>query len=212
MDASQEQTDAESFAVMEPEADGFRNYQKRAFTVSPEAMLVDQAQLLTLSAPEMTVLVGGLRVLGANVGQSKHGVFTTKVGALTNDFFVNLLDMGTIWKPTSDKAETFEGRDRKTGAPEVDGHPCGSRVRLELAVAGPRRGLCTGRCEGEVRPRLRRGLEQGDEPGPLRPHVGFAEHLHRSMHTGHIIPMRHASVRVPRPLKATDAAVLPRSC
>jgi catalase-peroxidase len=114
-DAAQEQTDVESFAVMEPEADGFRNYQKKAFTLSAEEMLVDKAQLLTLSAPEMTVLVGGLRVLGANVGHSTHGVFTTRGGALTNDFFVNLLDMGTVWKPTSDAGDTFEGRDRKTG-------------------------------------------------------------------------------------------------
>jgi catalase-peroxidase len=115
-DAPQEQTDTESFAVLEPQADGFRNYQKRVFTVPAEEMLVDRAQLLTLSAPEMTVLVGGLRVLGANAGGSAHGVFTTRVGSLTNDFFVNLLDMGTVWKPTSEAGETFEGRDRSTGA------------------------------------------------------------------------------------------------
>jgi len=114
-DASQEQTDVESFALLEPQADGFRNYQKKAFAVSAEEMLVDKAQLLTLSAPEMTVLVGGLRVLGANVGQSQHGVFTKRPGALTNDFFVNLLDMGTVWKPASEAAGAFEGRDRKTG-------------------------------------------------------------------------------------------------
>jgi catalase-peroxidase len=115
MDASQKQTDVESFAVLEPEADGFRNYQKNAYTISAEEMLVDKAQLLTLSAPEMTVLVGGLRVLDTNFGLSKHGVFTKQVGKLTNDFFVNLLDMGTVWKPTSDKSDTFEGRDRKSG-------------------------------------------------------------------------------------------------
>jgi catalase-peroxidase len=114
-DASQDQTDVKSFAVMEPQADGFRNYQKKAFTVSAEEMLVDRAQLLTLSAPEMTVLVGGMRMLGTNVGQSTHGVFTRRVGLLTNDFFVNLLDMGTVWKPTSDARDTFEGRDRKAG-------------------------------------------------------------------------------------------------
>ncbi len=114
-DASQSQTDVESFAVLEPQADGFRNYQKTAFTVSAEEMLVDKAQLLTLSAPEMTVLVGGLRVLGANVNQSKHGVFSKQVDTLSNDFFVNLLDMGTIWKSTSDIGDTFEGCDRKTG-------------------------------------------------------------------------------------------------
>ena len=115
MDASQEQTDVESFSVMEPEADGFRNYSKKAYTVSAEEMLVDKAQLLTLSAPEMTVLVGGIRVLGANYDQSKHGVFTNQVGKLTNDFFVNLLDMNTKWNPASDKGEAFEGADRKTG-------------------------------------------------------------------------------------------------
>ena len=114
-DASQDQTDVKSFAVLEPEADGFRNYQKKAFTVSAEEMLVDKAHLLTLGAPEMTVLVGGLRVLGANAGQSQHGVFTKRPGTLTNDFFVNLLDMDTVWKPTSDARDTFEGRDRKTG-------------------------------------------------------------------------------------------------
>lgn len=114
-DASQEQTDAESFAVLEPQADGFRNYQKAKFTVSAEEMLIDKAQLLTLSAPEMTVLIGGLRVLGANYGQLKHGVFTKQVGKLTNDFFISLLDMNISWKPTSDATDTFEGRDRKSG-------------------------------------------------------------------------------------------------
>jgi catalase-peroxidase len=112
MDASQAQTDVVSFAVLEPMADGFRNYLKGKYTVPAEALLVDKAQLLTLTAPEMTVLVGGLRVLGANVGNSKHGVFTTKPETLSNDFFVNLLDMGTEWKAAGD---VFEGRDRKTG-------------------------------------------------------------------------------------------------
>lgn len=116
MDASQEQTDVESFAVLEPLADGFRNYQKARFTVTAEEMLVDRAQLLTLTAPEMTVLVGGLRVLGANVGQTAHGVLTQRPGTLSNDFFANLLDMGTAWKPTSEAAELFEGRDRSSGA------------------------------------------------------------------------------------------------
>jgi catalase-peroxidase len=114
-DASQEQTDVASFGVLEPVADGFRNYQKAKYAVLPEAFLLDKAQLLTLSAPEMTVLVGGLRVLGASGGSSKHGVFTTKPEALTNDFFTNLLDMGTEWKATSDAKDLFEGRDRKTG-------------------------------------------------------------------------------------------------
>ncbi|MGM3161491.1 catalase/peroxidase HPI [Dickeya undicola] len=115
MDASQEQTDVESFAVLEPIADGFRNYLKGHYSVAAEALLVDKAQLLTLSAPEMTVLVGGLRVLGANVGQASHGVFTTQPGALTNDFFVNLLDMGTTWKAAAGAEGVFEGRDRVSG-------------------------------------------------------------------------------------------------
>ncbi len=115
MDASQEQTDVDSFAVLEPIADGFRNYQKAKYAVSAEELLLDKAQLLTLSAPEMTVLVGGMRALNANVGQSQHGVFTQRPGALTNDFFVNLLDMSTSWKPAADAEDVFEGCDRKTG-------------------------------------------------------------------------------------------------
>ncbi len=115
MDASQEKTDVESFGVLEPTADGFRNYFKTEYTFTPEEMLVDKAQLLTLTAPEMTVLVGGMRVLGGNVGMAKHGVFTTRPGTLTNDFFVNLLDMGTVWKPSTDAEGVFEGRDRTTG-------------------------------------------------------------------------------------------------
>jgi catalase-peroxidase len=114
-DARQEQTDVESFAVLEPLADGFRNFQKKQYAVTAEELLVDRAQLLTLTAPEMTVLVGGLRVLGANTGKSKHGVFTKAPETLTNDFFLNLLDMGTQWKATSDAKDAFEGRDRKTG-------------------------------------------------------------------------------------------------
>ncbi|HTA92284.1 MAG TPA: catalase/peroxidase HPI [Polyangiaceae bacterium] len=114
-DASQAQTDVASFAVLEPIADGFRNYLKGKYSVPAEAMLVDKAQLLTLTAPEVTVLVGGLRVLGANAGQPKHGVFTKQPEALTNDFFVNLLDMSTEWKALSDTKDVFEGRDRKTG-------------------------------------------------------------------------------------------------
>ncbi len=114
MDASQEQTDIESFAVLEPIADGFRNYLKQKYTVSTEELLVDKAQLLTLTAPEMTVLVGGMRVLGTNYNQSAHGVFTEKKGTLSNDFFVNLLDMNTVWKPISDDKEVFEGRNRAT--------------------------------------------------------------------------------------------------
>jgi catalase-peroxidase len=115
MDASQKQTDVESFAVLEPAADGFRNYLKTKFSVPAEELMIDRAQLLTLTAPEMTVLVGGMRVLNTNFGQTKHGVFTKRPEVLTNDFFVNLLDMGTAWKAASEAHDEFEGRDRKTG-------------------------------------------------------------------------------------------------
>ncbi len=114
-DATAEQTDVESFAVLEPQADGFRNYSKQRLTLSPEEMLIDKAQLMTLTAPELTVLVGGMRVLGTNFGQTKHGVFTDRPGLLTNDFFVNLVDFGTTWKAAAGSKEVFEGRDRKTG-------------------------------------------------------------------------------------------------
>ncbi len=116
MDAAREETDVDSFAVLEPIADGFRNYRKGSSRVAAEALLVDRAQLLSLTAPEMTVLVGGLRVLGANAGPSPHGVLTRRPEVLTNDFFVNLLDMGTEWKPVPDDGDVFEGRDRKSGA------------------------------------------------------------------------------------------------
>ncbi len=126
MDASREQTDAASFAVLEPIADGFRNYLKGKYTMPAEALLIDKAQLLTLTAPEMTVLIGGMRVLNTNFGATQHGVFTKRPEALTNDFFVNLLDMGTEWKPVSKDADVFEGRERKTGAVKWTG----SRVDL----------------------------------------------------------------------------------
>jgi catalase-peroxidase len=114
-DASQDQTDVESFSVLEPAADGFRNYMKTKYAVSAEEMLIDRAQLLTLTAPEMTVLVGGMRVLNANYRGSQHGVFTMRPETLTNDFFVNLLDMDTEWKAASEDEDVFEGRDRATG-------------------------------------------------------------------------------------------------
>jgi catalase-peroxidase len=126
MDASQAQTDAQSFAPLEPTSDGFRNYVSGQQFMAAEEALVDRAQLLTLTAPEMTVLVGGLRVLGANAGQSKHGVFTKKPKTLTNDFFVNLLDMGTQWQPSAGSEGVYEGRDRKTNAVKWTG----SRVDL----------------------------------------------------------------------------------
>jgi catalase-peroxidase len=114
-DASQEQTAEKSFSVLEPAADGFRNYLKTKYSVSAEELLVDRAQLLTLTAPEMTVLVGGMRALNANFGQSRHGVFTKRAETLTNDFFVNLLDMSTTWKAASEAKDVFEGHDRLTG-------------------------------------------------------------------------------------------------
>jgi catalase-peroxidase len=125
-DASQELTDVESFAALEPSVDGFRNYAGKGHLLPAEFLLVDKANLLTLSAPEMTVLVGGLRVLGANFEQSPLGVFTARPGSLTNDFFVNLLDLGTAWKATSEDANTFEGRDLGTG----EHRWTGSRVDL----------------------------------------------------------------------------------
>ena len=114
-DASQEQTDIKSFGVIEPIADGFRNYLKTKYAVSAEELLIDRAQLLTLTAPEMTVLLGGMRVLNANFDQSHHGVFTKRPETLTNDFFVNLLDMNTTWKATSEDEDVFEGLDSATG-------------------------------------------------------------------------------------------------
>ena len=115
-DASQEQTDVESFSYLEPQADGFRNYRKGRSSVSTEALLIDKAQLLTLTAPELTVLTGGMRALNANYDGSAHGVFTDRPGQLTNDFFVNLLDMGTVWKAVEGShKELYEGSDRKTG-------------------------------------------------------------------------------------------------
>lgn len=118
MDASQEQTDVESVGYLEPVADGFRNYRKTSFTVSTEALLIDKAQLLTLTAPELTVLVGGMRVLDTNFDGSKNGVFTSRPGQLTNDFFINLLDMGTAWKAFSEDKEVYLGSDRATGQPK----------------------------------------------------------------------------------------------
>ncbi|MBU4547389.1 MAG: catalase-peroxidase, partial [Euryarchaeota archaeon] len=115
MDASQEQTDVDSFIYLEPIADGFRNYQKTLYSVKAEELLVDKAQLLTLTVPEMTVLIGGLRVLNSNFEQSSNGVFTEKPETLTNDFFVNLLDMGTVWDASAEDENLFEGRDRLTG-------------------------------------------------------------------------------------------------
>ncbi|MGB8315165.1 MAG: catalase/peroxidase HPI [Aestuariivirga sp.] len=144
-DASQEQTDVDSFAALEPAADGFRNYLKTRYSISAEELLLDKAQLLTLTAPEMTVLVGGMRVLNANHGEVQHGVFTKRPGALTTDFFVNLLDMGTAWKATSDAGEVFEGRDRATGAVKWTG----TRVDLVFGSNSQLRALAEVYAEGD---------------------------------------------------------------
>jgi catalase-peroxidase len=149
-DATPEQTDAESFAVLEPMADGFRNYRKAGCAPIEEHLLVDKAQLLRLGAPEMTVLVGGLRVLGANAGGSKHGVFTKRPGVLTNDFFVNLLDMTTVWKPASEARETFEGSDRKTGAPRWTA----SRVDLVFGANSQLRALAEVYAQDDAKEKL----------------------------------------------------------
>ena len=168
MDASQEETDVESFAVLEPVADGFRNYLKHEVPVAPEELLIDKAQLLTLTAPEMTVLVGGLRALGANTGGSTHGVLTDRPSVLTTDFFVNLLDMATEWKAASPQQDVFEGTRPRDRRGQVERDPRRSGLRVELAAAGAGRGLCLRRCFSEVRRRFRRGLDQGYERRPLR--------------------------------------------
>ena len=152
-------------------ADGFRNYYRGPQLMAPEEALVDRAQLLRLTAPEMTVLVGGLRVLGANAGQSKHGVFTRKPGTLTNDFFVNLLDMHTQWQPVGGSEGVYEGRDRKTNAVKWTG----TRVDLifgshaQLRAIAEVYAVC--RCQGEVREGFRRSVDQGDESRSLRPRL-----------------------------------------
>ena len=170
-DATQEQTDVESFAVLEPAADGFRNYQKAQYAVSAEELLVDKAQLLGLTAPEMTALVGGMRVLGANHGESQHGVLTTRPETLSNDFFVNLLDMSTEWKPTSEDEDEFEGRDRASG----DVKWTGSRVDLIFGSNSELRAfaevLWLRRRPGGFRGRFRGSLGQGHERGSFRPRV-----------------------------------------
>ena len=171
MDASQEETDVESVRTARADRGRVPQLLRGKQRLKPEQLLVDRAQLLTLTAPELTVLVGGLRVLGANSGGSKHGVFTKRPGALTNDFFVNLLDMSTEWKPVEGAEGVYEGRDRKTGEVKWTA----TRADLifgshsQLRAAG--RGLWVVRRQREVREGLRQGVGQGDEPRPLRPRV-----------------------------------------
>ncbi len=171
MDASQEQTDIESFEPLEPTADGFRNYLRGPQSLSAEERLVDRAQLLTLTAPEMTVLVGGLRVLGANAGQSKHGVFTARPESLTNDFFVNLLDMQTQWQPTQRIRRRLRGTRPEDEPGQMDRQSCRPDLRVPLPAARLRGSLCQRGFAGEVRAGLRGGLDQGDGARSLRPRL-----------------------------------------
>ena len=155
-----------SFAVLEPKGDGFRNYMSGEHRLSAEELLVDRAELLRLSAPEMTVLIGGLRVLGANLGQSDLGVFTDRPETLTNDFFVNLLNTSTHmkWEASSDFEGVFVARNRTTRRKEVGRYPCRPHFRFELSAARPCGRLCDRRCGGGLRGRLHSGMEQGDGP------------------------------------------------
>ncbi|MFN8538223.1 MAG: catalase/peroxidase HPI [Thermomicrobiales bacterium] len=165
-DATQEQTDVASFAVLEPAGDGFRNYVHARAALSPETLLLDRANLLTLTAPQMTVLVGGLRALGANYGQSQHGVFTDRPGTLTNDFFVNLLAMGTEWKASAADGGVYEVRDSATGAVKWTATAVDLVFELQLRALAE----VYAASDGQAKPaRLRGGVEQGDEPRPLRP-------------------------------------------
>ena len=167
-DASQDQTDVASFAVLEPKADGFRNYIRKGHEDFAAELLIDRANLLTLTAPEMTVLIGGLRALNANYGQSPNGVFTKRPGTLTNDFFVNLLDMNTKWqKSANSRSAGREGSHHRRA--QVDRNRRRSRLRFQLPAPSPGGSLCLQRRPAEVRARLRSGLDQGHEPGPLRP-------------------------------------------
>ncbi len=170
-DASQDDTDVESFQWLEPNYDGFRNYVKKHGSVPSEHHLIDKAFMLNLTAPEMTALLGGLRVLGNNVGDEGYGVFTDRPGQLTNDFFVNLLDMGTVWSAVGEEEDVFEGRDRASGDAEVDGHPRRPRLRRQQPAPGDRRGVRLGRRRGPDARRIRPRLGQGDGERPLRPEL-----------------------------------------
>ena len=174
MDASQEQTDVESFAVLEPIADGFRNYLKGKYTVPAEALLIDKAQLLTLTAPEMTVLVGGMRVLNTNVGRIAARCLHQAAGVADQRLLREPARHGHgVEARLEGGADVFEGRDRKTGERQMDRHACRPGLRFQLPAPRPGRSLRKFRRAEEVRPRLRRGLEQGDEPGSLRPCLIF---------------------------------------
>ena len=167
-DATQEQTDADSFAVLEPKADGFRNYRRSDDKMPAELRMLDRANLLTLTAREMTVLVGGMRVLDANFGRAAEGVFTDRKGTLTNDFFVNLLDMNTEWKPSVNSENVYEGRDRRTGEVTRTATAVDLVFGSSSATSGDRRGLRVRRFRATVRARLRGCMGQGDEPRSIR--------------------------------------------
>ena len=168
-DASQDQTDADSFAPLEPKIDAFRSFGLR-HTEPVEVAMLDKAQLMRLTAPELTTLVGGLRVLNINHGGAKYGVFTERPETLTNDFFVNLLDMKYTWKPTDEGQNTFEARDPQVRRGQVDRDPCRPRLRLERPTPRLIGGLRLRRLPHEVRHGLRQRMAQDDEPRPLRHH------------------------------------------
>ncbi len=170
-DASQEQTDMDAFAVLEPTADGFRNYLGKGHDKAAEFLLIDKARLLTLTAPEMTVLVGGLRVLGTNHGGSAFGALTTRADTLSNDFFVNLLDMGTVVAGHGRGRGDLRGSRPGFWPAEVDSQSCRPGLRLELGASCGRGGLCERRLQGEVRDRLRRRVAQGHGARPVRPRL-----------------------------------------
>ena len=168
MDASQAQTDVASFAVLEPVADGFRNYLRKGLEGSAAELLVDKAQLLTLTAPEMTVLIGGMRALNANVGDASLGVFTARPGTLTNDFFLNLLGMNTKWSKSATAEGVYEGRDRASGELKWTGTVVDLVFGSNSQLRGARGVLCVRRLAAGFRAGLRGGMVQGDEPRPLR--------------------------------------------
>ena len=164
MDASQDQTDVDSFGVLEPMVDGFRNFAKKRYSVPTESLLVDRAQLLTLIGAELTALIGGLRVLGANHGQSKHGVFTDSPETLSNDFFVNLLDMSTKWSPVNDEAEEFEGCDRAGGDVKWTATRADLIFGSNSTPACLRRGVCLFDSKEKFVQDFLQGMDQGNEP------------------------------------------------
>ncbi len=205
MDASQDQTDVESFAALEPVIDGFRNHNGGKPRLSIEEMLVDRAQMMRLTAPELTALVGGLRVLGANSGGSKHGVFTDKPGTLSNDFFVNLLDMANEWKPADKSGQVFEGRCRKTGKVKWTGTRADLDLRLALPAPGAGRGLWLVGRQVQIRQGFRGGLDEGHERRPVRPRLRSGRLIAKMRGGGHRVGRPSSFVSVNPHLTTTVA-------